>query len=462
MSLRARLTAIASAAVALAVVAAALVGWALVRQGLLQEVDDQLLSRQTRLARLADLPALLPADGQADRRFVMLVQDEPIGVQVVAPDGSVSRQVTFGGAKLALAEQEWQPPSPVTRTPRLDDVTLAGQSYRLLSVRLDDGGILRLFQPLASLEGTLSRVGWALAGTALGGIAVAAVGGWLVSRSALRPVDRLVAATESVRRTNDLTARIDVGGRVDELGRLADSMNAMLAGLEAARGEQRELIENASHELRTPLAVLRNDFGLLRRAEDGSLELPAKSRTELLRDLDDQVAALTELVAEIVDLARGQLESEPPTRAALLPLVERAVARTRRVNPAATVMISVSGDPADAVVRQATLERAVSNLVRNALQASGPGGTVDVEVRTDRDSHAVEVRDRGHGLREDEIPRLFERFFRGTAARERHGAGLGLAIVAQAAAALGGEISAANRPGGGAVFTLRWPVHRAE
>ncbi|WP_127818644.1 HAMP domain-containing sensor histidine kinase [Microbacterium sp. CPCC 204701] len=459
MSLRARLTAIASAAVALAVVAAALVGWALVRQGLLQEVDDRLLSRQTRLDRIADLPAVLPADGQTDRRFVMLVQDEPTGVQVVAPDGSVARQVTFGGAELALAEPGWRPPAPVTQTPRLDDVTLGGQSYRLLSVRLDDGGILRLFQPLAALDGTLSRIGWALVGTALGGIAVAAVGGWLVSRSALRPVDRLVAATESVRRTNDLTARIDVGDRADELGRLADSMNAMLAGLEAARGQQRELIENASHELRTPLAVLRNDFGLLLRAEHDGLEVPAKSRAELLRDLDDQVAALTELVAEVVDLARGQIESEAPTRAALLPLVERAVARTRRVNPAATV--TVSGEPRDALVRQATLERAVSNLVRNALQASGPAGTVEVEVRTDRDSHAIEVRDRGHGLRDEEIPHLFERFFRGTAARERHGAGLGLAIVAQAAVALGGETSAANRPGGGAVFTLRWPVRGA-
>lgn len=457
MSLRARLTALVSVAVALAIVVSALVSWGLLRQTLLHDIDDRLLTRQEQLTRIPDPASLLPNGSTVDRRLLRLVEDEPMGIQLVARDGGVVRQLTFGAAARAVADPSWTPPEPVTSAPRLDDVTLEGHAYRLLSVELPGGAILRLFQPMESVVATLTQAGWALAATAATGVALAAAIGWIVSRSALRPVTRLLAATESVRRTKDLAARIDVPtGRRNELGRLAESMNAMLAALETARGEQRELIENASHELRTPLAVLRNDFGLLLRAEAaGSPGLPADERRTLVQDLDAQVAALGELVDEIVTLSRGESESERVAPVALRALVERAAGRTRRENPAVTV--TVTGDD-EAEVRPAMLERAVTNLVRNAIQASRDGGEVEVELLRRDGRHVIEVRDRGHGLDPDELPRLFDRFVRGRASRAHRGSGLGLAIVTQAAAAHDGSVAAAPRPGGGAVFTLSWPT----
>jgi two-component system sensor histidine kinase MprB len=178
----------------------------------------------------------------------------------------------------------------------------------------------------------------------------------------------------------------------------------------------------------------------------------------VVRDLDTQVSGLSDLVAELVDLARGTAEPEVATATDLRPLIERAVERTRRIDP--SVGVRISGDPVRATVRPGTLERGVTNLVRNAIQASPAGAEVHVEVRRTPTGVRIEVRDRGHGLQPDEVPRVFERFFRGAAARNRLGAGLGLAIVAQAAELHGGVARAARRPGGGARFSLEIPAGR--
>jgi two-component system sensor histidine kinase MprB len=215
------------------------------------------------------------------------------------------------------------------------------------------------------------------------------------------------------------------------------------------------------------LAVLRNDFGLLARAErdertaarnepgDTPRSLSPPERAELLSDLDAQVAALADAVSEIVDLARGQTEPESPSAVELGSLVRRAVERTRGINP--TVTVQADGPEVTAVVRPGVLERAVTNLVRNAVQVSGDQATVEVTWSHEAEAFVVEVLDRGPGLDPQETPHLFERFFRGAAARNRHGSGLGLAIVAQAATLHGGSVTAADRPGGGARFVLGWP-----
>lgn len=458
MTLRTRFAVLASLAVALAVVAGAASAWFIVRSTLLDDVDARLMERVASPEVLAG--AADAADsGESEREVVVLV-DDPIGVQLLDAEGEVTREAVMDSPGGVLDDLPVSAEALAPGESRLETVAVDGRNYRALAAALPDGGTIRLVQPLASVESALSRTGVLLGFTAAGGVAFAALLGGLVARSALRPISRLVSATESVRQTHNLQARIEVGrNRRDEISRLASSMNEMLAALSLARRRQRELVENAAHELRTPLAVLRNDLGLLLRAEDDR-RLDSEDRAEVIRELDDQVTALGSLSAELVELARGDLEQEEFESGDVLETVRRAVAASRRVDP--SVEVRVEGDAIRGELQRAALERAIGNLVRNAIQSSPPGGAVEVDVRRRSGSARIRVADRGHGLREDEIPHLFERFFRGVDARTRLGSGLGLAIVRQAAESLGGSIEAENRRGGGAVFTLEFPVRASD
>jgi two-component system, OmpR family, sensor histidine kinase MprB len=465
MTLRARLAALASVAVALAVLAASVAAWLLIRSTVMDEFDSQLADRVGNMRmvsvqldgvdddevdweKAAELAArMIEGDGFAIRRL------EPGGQSVgVFPPGAAPLDVHPDEQALVTGERT----EPVVRTAELDGIT-----YRVMTVPVDDGRVLQVQESLASVERTMTRMAWLLAGVAVLGVGLAGGFGWLVARAGLRPVDRLAAAAEQVATTKDLAHRVDVdGNQRDEVARLAGSMNAMLAALDGARTQQRHLVEDAGHELRTPLATLRNDIGLLVRAEQHpERAFSPADRASLLHDLEAEAAGLSDLVNELVDLARGTVEPEPFLETDMRALVDRAVARTRRVNP--QVMVEVHGTSFEAWVRPAMLERAVANLVRNALQVSRDGRVVEVELATDNSDTIVEVRDRGPGIAERDLPRLFDRFYRGEGARQRPGSGLGLAIVAQAAEHHGGRATAANRGGGGAVFVLRVPTRPA-
>lgn len=469
MSMRTRLTALVSAAVALAVIAASILAWAMIRGWLVGELDESLMAKVPDAGRIEQLTGQLPQGALANGRLFQvnrLIQGDQVAVQFVGPDGTVARQLAppalSDELSAHLADEEILP-VPEAGEPRLDTVTIEGEDYRVLSTLVGEAGnIMRLFQPLASLQQTLTAVGWMLAGTAAAGVALAAGLGWAVAATAVRPVHRLVAAAEGVTATGDLSRRVQLGrnGRTrpwrgrDELDRLGESFNTMLSALEASRTQQRELLENASHELRTPLTVLRNDFGLLARLEDTRTGAQ-DGRRQVIADLDSQIAALADEVDQIVTLARGDAAQEPRRLTFLPDVVEQAAARVRRLDLAVTV--TVNAQPATAVVYPAALERAITNLARNAVQACAGGGNVTITLRTTASAHRIDVLDDGSGLDPEEIGRLFQRFFRGVNGRTKPGSGLGLAIVEQAAALHGGTAVAANRPEGGACFTLEWP-----
>jgi len=462
-SLRARLTWLVTAAVAVAVVAATMLAWWGLRHTMLGQLDARLVARAEQMSRVAALTAVFPETAGGQFRIFAQAQDGPVSFQVAAPDGRVVRELTVDELRDALQTGGVELPVLVDGQPRLDTLTIGAGRYRVATVPLDEGGLIRLFQPMDATEATLRATATHLAGASLAGVGLAAVVGWHVARAGLRPVDRLVAETEAVARAGDVSLRVGgTSGRAHhEVVLVAQAVNSLLTALERSRDDQRELVENTAHELRTPLTVLRNDFGLLRRA--GEALTPAE-RAEVVDDLDMQVEALSEAVTELVDLARGE-EAEPAlAELDVAAVIHDAVARVRGVAPGVTVRCHGPEPlPATGAV---SLGRAVSNLVRNALQVSAPGQQVDVRWRHEagtadpagRGRVVVEVLDRGPGLDPEEIPRLFDRFFRGAAARERHGSGLGLAIVAQAAAHLGGSASAVNRDGGGACFTLCWPA----
>jgi two-component system sensor histidine kinase MprB len=279
---------------------------------------------------------------------------------------------------------------------------------------------------------------------AIGGVLVAAALGLVVSRAALAPVRRLTRATEKVRETGDLSERIDATGR-DELSQLAGSFNTMLAALEESTRLQRQLVTDASHELRTPLTSLRTNIEVLA----GERELKSEDRKKLLADVIEQLGEMTTLIAEVVELARGDKHTAEPEDVRLDLVTADAVTRTQRNRPGVTFKTDLHESLVHGVPD--SIHRAIGNILDNAAKWSPPGGEVEVNVR---DGEVV-VRDHGVGIDEEDLPHVFDRFYRARSARGMAGSGLGLAIVRQVAEAHGGTVVAERADGGGTIVTFR-------
>jgi two-component system sensor histidine kinase MprB len=307
------------------------------------------------------------------------------------------------------------------------------------------GGAVISVYPLAPTQHSLARIRfWILL---VGGIGIALAAGLaaLVATAALRPVRRLTTAAENVTATGDLSERVAVSGG-DELGRLAARFNAMLAALEESVGRQRRLVADASHELRTPLTSTRTNIDLLREGR-----LPEDEARRALDDAATELEALTTLVADLVELARGEERKLRVEDVQLDDLVSGAVERARSRAPEATFVTALS--PTVVRADPVLLERAVLNLLDNAVKYSPAGSPIEVTVREGE----VVVADHGPGVADEDVARIFDRFYRSATARSKPGAGLGLAIVREAARAHGGDATVESTPRG-ASFHLKLPA----
>jgi two-component system sensor histidine kinase MprB len=387
------------------------------------------------------------------------------------PTGAVARLVlpkpTLGGAtgyvQLLQADGNIVGPEgrgsllPVTAATRavaagrrdafFSDVTVGGTPVRILTERAPKAdGVWQVALPLTDLDSTLAHLKLVLAIVSLGGIALAAALGLFVSRAALVPVRRLTGAAERVARTQDLTHRIDAGEE-DELGRLARSFNTMLAALERSRLAQRQLVSDASHELRTPLTSAQANLDALALGE----RLPAYERARVIAAAKAQLQELTVLVGDLVDLSKTEIDQIEIEAVRLDLAAVGAIARARLHAP--QCRFALDAEPCLVRAAPARLDRAIANLLDNACKWNPPSpfvGPVEVRVRNGR----LEVHDHGPGIATEDLPRVFDRFYRSPAARGRPGSGLGLAIVRQTAEVHGGSVHAANDPGGGARLTL--------
>ncbi|HEY6149476.1 MAG TPA: HAMP domain-containing sensor histidine kinase [Gaiellaceae bacterium] len=435
MSFKARLALVAAAAVALAVIAASAVVYVVVRDQLRGQVDSTLRARWAQI-RQSPLPLRID-DGYLN------IPGPPVGeatfAQAVTSQGHVFH--TRGSQKGSV---------PVTKETLRATRGNVGEEHfsdvgdlRVLTIS-GSGIALQIARNLGEVNHTLHRVTIYLIIIALGGIAVAAGLGLAVSQAALRPVRRLTDTAENVTETGDLSQRIEATGE-DELGRLATSFNTMLAALEESSRAQRQLVADASHELRTPLTSLRTNIEVLA----GEHALAPQERQRLLHDVVEQLGEMTALIAELIELARAEQHPEEPQEVRLDLIAEDAVERARRNRPNVTFTTDfesslVHGAPS-------TIERAVANLLDNAAKWSPPGGEVEVGVRGDE----VTVRDHGPGIAEEDLPYVFDRFYRASAARGLPGSGLGLAIVKQVAEAHGGTVVAERPEDGGTLMRLR-------
>jgi two-component system sensor histidine kinase MprB len=436
MNFKTRLTIASSLAVALAIVVASGLIYLVVRAQLRAQVDRSLV-------QAAD-DVVLEERGFAPYR--MRLETEPgdpmLWVQGVFWTGRVLHPVGSGPSlpvtRVALRAAE------EGRGSMLQDMTVNGSHVRVLTAPYEEGISVQIARSLEEVDLTLHRLAFLLAIVAAGGVVVATGLGRAVAGAVLAPVRRLTATAEHVTVTRDTSERIEVDGE-DELARLGRSFNSMLGALDEALRKQRQLVADTSHELRTPLTTIRTNAEVLEKADD----LSPEQRARLVRGIIEESEALSVLVNDLLELAR---EDEAELRVQDVRLDELAVEVADRLPPSASFVVdlsptTVTGDPEK-------LERAIRNLIDNALKWNDPDLPIEIVVS----DGTLSVRDHGPGVEEQDLAHAFDRFYRSAGARGLPGSGLGLAIVKQIVEAHGGSVRLENVPDGGAIAIVDLPT----
>ena len=329
------------------------------------------------------------------------------------------------------------------------NVSYGGHQFRVYTAAMPgapDGGLVRTSRDANADNGALRNAALLLAGLTVAAAGVTYGAARLTAGRILRPIAELTAAAEHVAQTRDLTARLRSAGTSDEVGRLTTSFDTMLAALHESVTAQRQLVADASHELRTPLTSITTNLDLL---EDGA-GLADPQAPALVRAAREQAGELDQLITDLLDLARYH-ESTPHRETVRLDLLtDEAVRRMRQRVPDAAIDTELH--PCLVHVDPAAVDHAISNLVDNAIKWTPPGAAVRVVVEDGQ----VSVTDQGPGIADEDLPHIFERFYRAPAAQGMPGAGLGLAIVGGVAHANDGTVAVRTGPHGSA-FTLAFP-----
>jgi len=415
---------------------------------------------------LADEAGTAYAGGQrwSDVRGAMLSLLRSSDERIVIADASGSIVVDTGGDWLGRSASQV---GLGNGAPVIADGRQVGQLY-LLSTTAGPAGMGRGMMGRGQMSGQamttmmttpeqdfLSQVNTSLWQAGLIAAAIALVAGLLLTRQITRPVRLLITGARHIAR-GDLAHRVPVTTR-DELGELADSFNTMASSLEKVEQSRRQLTADIAHELRTPLTVIEGTV-------DGILDGVFQPDPERLNAIKEQAKLLARLTGDLRDLSlaeSGQLNLDlSPTD--VVALVRRVVARQEVTAAAKQVALQVSapGTVPEATVDPARLEQVISNLLTNAIRHTPGGGSITITVSGAREEIEIAVTDTGEGIRPEDLPFVFERFYRAGSSRSRRegGSGLGLAIVKQMVAAHGGRVSAESRPGSGSTFRVTLPL----
>lgn len=404
--------------------------------------------------------SMTPEDFSSSAPGHDVVRPARTNVQVLGPDGEVS-----DGGRPALpvtaADRAIAAAATAGRLAVHKDVDVGSDIYRVATVSLGGGrGAVQVAQEFSDTEDLLRALQQRTLITMAAVVVLAGLFGWWLARRITRRLVVLTAAAEDVARTRRLGIQVPVTG-YDEVGRLGRAFDRMLGRLAQSEEDQRRLVQDAGHELRTPLTSLRTNISLLRRID----ELPPEAREELVADLGQEARELTDLVNELVDLAAGQSDNEPPQQVDLADIAEDVAGLARR-RTGREIVLRASGDTT-AYGRPGLLQRALSNLVENAAKFDRDG-TAPIEISVAGPAVPgtvrVEVLDRGPGITDTDLLRVFDRFYRAPDARSLPGSGLGLSIVREVALAHGGAPFAARREGGGSIigFTVSGAAARED
>jgi two-component system, OmpR family, sensor kinase len=341
-------------------------------------------------------------------------------------------------------------------SPAFSRVVVGTTMYRALTVPVfaSNGTLLGTFQvALAHTNATTvaANVAEALGAAGLIVVLLGSVLSMWAARGALRPLTDMAADAAAISLASP-GKRMVVDGPADELSALADALNAMLGRIEDAYAEQRRFIADASHELRTPVAIVRGNVELLQRGSASP-----EDTEESLGMIESESVRMTRLLDELLSLAR--LEAHPHAFQPLevRTILEEGAARARalghrEVTVEGAANLWVQGDPD-------LLDQALLNVLRNAFMHTAEGGQITLSCEADATCVRLEVTDDGPGISEDELSRIFDRFYRGPGFRngDTGGAGLGLAIAMRLVKLHGGNMYAANVRSGGARFTIELP-----
>ncbi|QGV78439.1 sensor histidine kinase [Streptomyces ficellus] len=446
--LRTRLAVAASAAVAVVAVGVCAAAFFVIRYAMYHQLDLSLTQSATRVTQAdrGEPPGVLAGEcrflsAPACAQIVPArAQDDPPG-RYVLPVAEPVREVAAG-----------------SRAPYYSNITLAdGYPARMLTTTFGEGRALQVALRADTVAKGVRQAAGLLAGVGAVGVVLAAALGYGVSRTGLAPVARLTATAERIAATRDPRHRIELPegppGREDEVTRLAGTFNTMLDELERSVTAQRRLVADASHELRTPLTALRTNVELLAKGE----RLSPAQRERASAALGRQLREVTGLVGDLIELARDEEPRPLVEEVRPAALLEHAVGTARRHWPqvAFTLRIDDAGAAVTLPGVPSRLSRLLTNLLDNAAKFSPPGGApVEVEFA----GREVTVRDHGPGIAAEDLPYVFDRFYRAESARALPGSGLGLAMARQIARAHGAELTAERAPGGGALFRLTLPA----
>ncbi|MEV7197893.1 HAMP domain-containing sensor histidine kinase [Streptomyces sp. NPDC093510] len=449
--LRTRLAVMAAAAVALVAVGVCAAAFFVIRYKLYQQLDQNLAQSAT--LTIQQHRDESPGVMTGECRFLGAPACSQIVPSDPADDPAKPYLLPVTGPTRAVAAGR--------QAPYYSNFTLPGgkpgRMYTTTSGR--DGEAVQVALRADIAERGVRQAASLLAAVGGAGVLLSAVGGYWVSRTGLAPITRLTATAERIAATRDARHRIELPpgppgreGREDEVTRLATSFNTMLAELEESVAARRRLVADASHELRTPLTALRTNAELLARAD----RLTDAQRERASGAIGRQLREVTGLVNDLIELARDAEPQPLLEEVRLAPLAAHTVDATRGHWPAIPFTLQVAPEAAELSVPgvPARLSRLLTNLVDNAAKFSPPGAPVEVALSATE----LTVRDHGPGIAEEDLPYVFDRFYRAEKARALPGSGLGLAMARQIAHAHGAELSAERAPGGGALFRLTLPA----
>jgi signal transduction histidine kinase len=367
--------------------------------------------------------------------------------QLVAPERLFVRVVDQGVESVVLSNNDgWDP-----------------AKLELVSARLADGTLVQVGKSTEARDDLLSRFRATLGIVTLLIVVVALTGGWLATQSALFPIRRLALAVQQIIRTGRTDARVPLEGSGDAIDELTSLFNTMLDKIEGLVTAMTGALDNVSHDLRTPLTRLRGTAEMaLASPPSGDSAQQIEHYRERLADCveeSDRVLIMLNTLMDISEAESGtmQLRREP---VALSDVVSRTVDLYRDVAEAKGVALSATASPGLIVTADRTrLEQVAANLIDNAVKYTPSGGQVDVTVRRADDVMELRVHDTGPGIPPDELPRIFDRLFRGDTSRAERGLGLGLSLVKAVVEAHQGTVQVSSQVGHGATFTVRLPLN---
>jgi two-component system, OmpR family, sensor kinase len=463
IAIRGRIALFGAAVVALTVVIFSSLVYVLVERNLVSQQDEALRVRGDDVSR-----QLISRRGFSPSPFALTID--------VAKSSDIFVEITIFNPSQVYSSGKVNGADPVLPASLLESAPF--DRGNITNAQAENGPLMRVY--VRQLASTSGPAGYLVVGKSLSGIQselsglrlfllagaflsliAAGAASWLVAGRALRPLDAMASTAEDIGRTQDLSRRLPESQPDDEVGRLQRSFNQMLRQLEDAYHRlqgalvaQRRFVADASHELRTPLTTIRGNVGLLLKRDD----ITSDDRVAALNDIAGESERMSRMVQDLLTLARADagyhLEKAPMD---LLPIIQEVSRQAQTLQPSRRIDL-LDGVPAPVYGNADAIKQLLWILIDNAFKHTHDGGRIHLRLDSGQRAARLVVADDGPGIPEEDLERVFERFFQSDAARSGEGTGLGLAIARWIAKEHGGQVTATNNPQGGAVFTVEFPV----